>query len=189
MFGKEDYEPVEIDDFRMADKVDADEYYITTSRQVNWKRIDLAFKACLKLGRKLLVVGEGPEHEKLVKLAGGSELVEFVPLVGKEKLAELLAGARGYIFSSLEPFGIAPVEALASGCPVICYGEGGALDYVENGVNGVLFEKQTVKSLAQAMERFEKMKFDTGKIVKSAEKFDVKRFDKEIRKFVDEKVA
>jgi glycosyltransferase involved in cell wall biosynthesis len=164
------------------------DYYIITSRQVNWKRIDLAVKACMKLGRKLLVVGEGPEHDKLVKLAGGSELVEFVPLVGKEKLAELLAGARGYLFPSLEPFGIAPVEALSAGCPVICYGEGGALDYVEDGVNGVLFEKQTVKSMVEAMEKFEKKKFDKAKVVKSAEKFSLERFNKELKEFVDEKV-
>ena len=178
--------PVEVDNFR-ADGERGD-YYITTSRQVNWKRIDLAIKACMKLGRKLMVVGEGPEHDKLVKLAAGSELVEFVPLVEKEKLAELLAGARGYLFPSLEPFGIAPVEALSAGCPVICYGEGGALDYVEDGVNGVLFEKQTVKSMVEAMERFEKKKFDTAKVVKSAEKFSLERFNKELKEFVDEKV-
>ena len=164
-------------------------YYIITSRQVNWKRIDLAIKACLKLRRKLLVVGEGPEHDKLVKLAEGSELIEFIPLVDKKELAGLLAGANGYLFPSLEPFGIAPVEALSAGCPVICYGEGGALDYVKDGVNGVLFEKQTVKSLAEAVERFEKMKFDKTKIVKSAEKFSAERFNKEMKEFVDEKTA
>ena len=179
--------PVEIDDFKV--KGDKKDYYIITSRQVNWKRIDLAIKACVKMKRRLLVVGEGPEHERLVKLAEGSSCVEFVPLVGKAELAKLLAGARGYLFPSLEPFGIAPVEALASGCPVICYGEGGTLDYVEDGVNGVLFEKQTVRSVVEAMERFEKMKFDTAKVVKSAEKFDVGRFDNEMRRFVDEKVA
>jgi len=163
------------------------EYYITTSRQVNWKRIDLAIKACLKLGRKLLVVGEGPEHKKLVKMAGNSDMIEFVPLVEKFELAELLVRARGYLFPSKEPFGIAPVEALAAGCPVIAYGEGGALDYVIEGENGVLFEKQSVKSLANAMERFEEIKFDRRKISKTAEEFDVKRFDREIKEFVDEK--
>ena len=178
--------PVEVDNFRAEGE--RGDYYIITSRQVNWKRIDLAIKACMKLGRKLMVVGEGPEHDKLVKLAGGSELVEFVPLVGKEKLAEFLAGARGYLFPSLEPFGIAPVEALSAGCPVICYGEGGALDYVEDGVNGVLFEKQTVKSMVEAMEEFEKKRFDTAKVVKSAEKFSLERFNKELKEFVDEKV-
>lgn len=166
----------------------ATDYYIITSRQVNWKRIDLAIKACVKLGRKLLVVGEGPEHGKLVAMGGDSGVVEFLPLQKKEELAELLAGAKGYLFPSLEPFGIAPVEALASGCPVIAYGEGGALDYVVDGENGVLFEKQTVKAVMRAIERFEKMRFDVMKVVKSAEKFSVERFEKGIKAFVDEKI-
>ncbi|MDO4507943.1 MAG: glycosyltransferase [Candidatus Saccharibacteria bacterium] len=108
-------------------------FYVVTSRQVTWKRLDLAVKACLKLGRKLVVIGEGPEHKNLVELAKGSDLVEFIPLLKKEELADYLARARGYLFPSLEPFGIAPVEALAAGCPVIAFGEGGARDYVVDG--------------------------------------------------------
>jgi glycosyltransferase involved in cell wall biosynthesis len=143
----------------------------------------------MKLGRKLLVVGEGPEHNNLVKMSNGSEWVEFLPLQGKRELAELLAGAKGYLFPSLEPFGIAPVEALAVGCPVVAFGKGGACDYIENGVNGVLFDKQTVKALSEAMVKFEKMKFDRARIVKSAQKFSVERFDEEMRKLVDEKTS
>ena len=177
--------PVEIDDFRLRQPLMV--YYITTSRQVNWKRIDLAVRACVKLRRKLLVIGEGPEHKKLVELAGGSEWVEFLPLMGKEELAKYLAGAKGYLFPSLEPFGIAPVEALAAGCPVIAFGEGGARDYVHDGENGVLFGRQTVKSLMEAILKFEKMKFDRGEVAKTVDGFGVKRFDKEIRKIVNEK--
>lgn len=162
-------------------------YYIVTSRQVNWKRIDIAIKACMMTQRKLLVVGEGPEHKKLVKMAEGTDLVEFVPLVGKEKLATLLAGAKGYLFPSLEPFGIAPVEALAAGCPVIAYGEGGALDYVIPNKNGLLFEKQTAKSMAEAILKFEKMKFDRKKVSESVKDYTAKRFDKEIKDFINEK--
>ena len=165
------------------------DYYIITSRQVNWKRIDLAIQACMKKGRKLLVVGEGPEHNNLVKLSNNSEWVEFLPLQGKSELSKLLAGAKGYLFPSLEPFGIAPVEALSAGCPVIAFGEGGALDYIEEGVNGVLFPRQTVKSLSEAIDRFEKMKFEPAKVAKTAEKFSAERFDTEVRKFVDEKTA
>ena len=164
-------------------------YYITTSRQVNWKRLDLVVKACVKLKRELLVVGEGPEHARLVKMASGCDFVKFLPLQNREELAKLLVGAKGYIFPSLEPFGIAPVEALAAGCPVIAFGEGGVLDYIRDGKNGVLFEKQTVSALVEAVEKFEKIKFDSGVISRSAEKFSVKRFDKEMREFVDEKVV
>ena len=183
--------PVEIDEFKVGKSVKmmrpSDGYYITTSRQVSWKRIDLAVKACVMAQRKLLVIGEGPEHAKLVGLAKKSELVEFLPVMKKAELAKYLAGAKGYLFPSLVPFGIAPVEALATGCPVIAYGKGGALDYVIDGKNGVLFPRQTAKSLASAISKFEKMKFNKAKVVESAEKFSVKRFDKEIKEFVNEK--
>lgn len=159
-------------------------YYITTSRQVNWKRLDLVVKACKRLKRGLLVVGEGPEHRRLVKMAGNCEFVKFLPLMKREELAKYLVEAKGYIFPSLEPFGIAPVEALAAGCPVIAFGEGGALDYIEDGKNGVLFEKQNVNSLSEAILSFEKIKFDRAKVAKSAEKFSVSRFDHEITDFV-----
>ena len=162
-------------------------YYICTSRQVNWKRLDLAVKACVKSKRRLLVVGEGPEHKELVRMADGSELIEFLPLQKKEELARLLAGAKGHIFPSMEPFGIAPVEALAAGCPVIAFGKGGALDYVKDGKNGVLFEKQSVKSLNEALDKFERKKFNRTEVSKSVDEFAVERFDQEIRKLVDEK--
>lgn len=155
-----------------------------TSRQVNWKRIDLAVKACMMTQRKLLVVGEGPEHKKLMKLAGETGLVDFLPLVRKEELAKYLAGARGYLFPSLEPFGIAPVEALAAGCPVIAYAKGGARDYIEEGKNGIFFEKQTAKSLAEAILKFEKCKFNRKRVAKSAEKFGEDRFDSEVKNFI-----
>ena len=179
--------PVEVSDFKSVKGTnEASDYYIVTSRQVTWKRLDLAVKACLKLKRPLVVVGEGPEHNNLVKMAGGSELIKFVPLVGKKELAKYLAGASAYLFPSMEPFGIAPVEALAAGCPVIAFGEGGALDYVEDGKNGVLFEKQTVNSLAEAILKFEKMKFNSAQISRTADKFEVKRFDDEMREVVKE---
>jgi glycosyltransferase involved in cell wall biosynthesis len=139
--------------------------------------------------RELLVVGEGPEHKKLVKMASKSDFVKFLPLMKREDLAEKLAGARGYIFPSLEPFGIAPVEALAAGCPVIAFGEGGALDYISNGKNGILFEKQTVSAVCEAILKFEKKEFDRKGVSKSAEKFSVERFDQEIKEFVSEKTV
>ena len=112
-----------------------------------------------------------------------------MPLTGREELAELLSGARGYIFPSLEPFGIAPVEALSSGCPVIAFGEGGALDYIKNGKNGILFDKQNVSSLKAAILEFEKKKFDREKVAETAREFSAERFDREIKEFVNEKVV
>lgn len=180
--------PVEVENFRYKNG-EVKDYYVTTSRQVNWKRLDLAVKACVKMKRELVVIGEGPEHKNLVKMAGNSGFVKFLPLMGREELAKYLAEARGYIFPSLEPFGIAPVEALATGCPVIAFGEGGALDYVKDGKNGVLFEKQTVNSLEDAILKFEKLKFDRKKVAESAREFNASRFEREMREFVNEKIG
>lgn len=181
--------PVEVDDFaKQARKTHAD-YYITTSRQVNWKRIDLAIKACMELKRELVVVGEGTEHNKLVKMSRKSEWIKFLPLQGKRELAELLADARGYLFPSMEPFGIAPVEALAAGCPVVAYEKGGAKDYVIDGENGVLFDRQSVKSISEAVLRFEQIDFDRKKVSKTAEYYSIKRFEKEVREFIDAKIG
>ena len=195
--------PVEVDDFKIkvkksqkkqrkkqlaVENLDLAKAYITTSRQVNWKRLDLAVQACLMTQRRLVVIGEGPEHKKLVKMAEGSDLIEFLPLMKKEELAQCLAKARGYLFPSLEPFGIAPVEALATGCPVIAYGVGGARDYVEDRKNGLLFEPQSAKALAETILKFEKMKFNRAIITKTVDGFSVERFDKELTDFMKKKV-
>ena len=185
--------PVEIEDFKVKKKVrdiklengfDMSSAYITTSRQVNWKRIDLAIRAVQMTQRRLVVIGEGPEHKKLVKIAKGSKLVQFLPLMDKNELAKYLSKAKGYLFTSLEPFGIAPVEALAAGCPVVAFGKGGATDYVKDGKNGILFKEQNAKSLAEGILRFEKLKFNRAKIAKTADKFSLERFDRELLNFV-----
>ena len=175
--------PVEVEDFKYK-KGPVENYYIVTSRQVNWKRLDLVVKACLKLGRPLLVIGEGPEHKELMKMAKDSELIKFYPLMQKKELVKYLASAKGYLFPSLEPFGIAPVEALSAGCPVVAFGEGGACDYVKDGENGVLFDKQTVSSLSDGILKFEKMKFVREKVAESVKNFGVGRFDQEIKEFI-----
>lgn len=185
--------PVEVDDFRkpqktqkiwLNDGTELSEAYVVTSRQVNWKRVDLAVRAGFLADRHVVIIGEGPEHRKLVKMAQGSDLIQFLPLMSKDELAKYLHQARGFLFPSLEPFGIAPVEALAAGCPVIAFGEGGARDYVKDGVNGVLFDEQTPIALAEAMLKSEKMKFSTKKISQTADEFTIERFDRELKDFV-----
>ena len=88
--------PVEVEDFksRTCAKPVENSYYVVTSRQVNWKRIDLAVRACFLAQRRLIVIGEGPEHKKLVKMAAGSKLVEFLPLMDKKKLVKYLVEAK-----------------------------------------------------------------------------------------------
>ena len=162
--------------------------YITTSRQVNWKRLDLAILACIKTNQKLTVIGDGPEHKKLVKLANGSPLIKFLPQMTQDELKDHLEEADAYIFPSLEPFGIAPIEAMALGLPVIAYGEGGALDYVKPGSTGALFEKQTVDSLAEVIKDFDPYKFSKTDIRNSVKKFDKSVFVEKMQEEIDEKL-
>ena len=172
------------------EKTPVENFYITTSRQVNWKRLDLAVEACRKTGQNLLIIGEGPEHENLKKLAHGAENIKFLPLMSKTDLKKYLSVAKAYIFPSEEPFGIAPVEALAVGCPVLAYEKGGAAGYILPGKNGFFFDAQTVDSLVSAIESFEKQPpLDREKISKTAQKFSTARFDQELMDFINEKTA
>lgn len=166
-------------------------YYIVSCRQVTWKRVDLAILACQELGRKLLVVGEGPEHDKLVKLAAGSELIRFLSWQSSASLAELLHDAKAYIFPSEEPFGIAAAEALATGCPVIAFKEGGSRDIVNPGYNGILFTEQTTASLVSAIKKYERDSqklWSPAKISASAEQFSAEHFDKAVSQLVQKAV-
>ncbi len=157
--------------------------FINFSRQVTWKHLDLAVKACQMTGDNLTLIGGGPEHKKLVELSGSS--VTFRPFMQQDQLAKYLASSDAFIFPSVEPFGIAPVEALAAGCPVIALGAGGAKDYIKDGENGVLFDGQTAESLAAAIKRFKKLKFDKMKVAKSAEPFSRDEFNRKIRETID----
>ena len=160
--------------------------FVTTSRQVTWKRLDLAIKACLRTKNHLKVIGEGPEHENLKKLAAGSPLISFSPLMPQKELKTEFENSDAYIFPSLEPFGIAPVEALAAGLPVIAFGAGGALDYIQDHKNGLLFERQTTNSLAETLQKFNPNEFDRQKIHDSALPFSEKYFINKIKDFLNE---
>ncbi len=162
--------------------------FVVTSRQVSWKRLDLCIKACLETGEPLTIIGEGPEHENLVRLAGGSDLIHFYPKMSQSELETFLRRAKGYLFPSQEPFGIAPVEALAAGCPVIAYGQGGALDYIQPGKNGLLFAEQTSASLAQAIRDFNTMHFPAETVRKTAAPFAKKIFVEQIKQVIEENV-
>ena len=163
--------------------------YIIYGRQVSWKRMDIAVEAAMRSKKHLLVVGYGPENDNLRRLADGSDYVQFLPRYeGIGEIVERAAGCRAFLFPSIEPFGIAPVESLAAGTPVIGMAKGGALDIVEDGVNGVLFEEQTAESLVEAIERFEKMEFSEEIVRKSAEKFSDEAFKYQLDKLIREQL-
>ena len=162
-------------------------FYLNFSRQVNWKRLDLIIKACKKLDLDLVLIGSGPENSRLKTLAKGFDKISFIKALPQSDLAVFASLAKAFIFPSEEPFGIAPVEALAAGCPVIAYKGGGALDFIQDGKNGLFFEAQTESSLAKALKKFHqgKVKLSTPvKISKSVKRFATKTFKKKFKQEV-----
>ena len=180
------FPPVKVDEFKGHDSNTKREGFVMAGRQAPWKRFDLAIEACKKAGDKLVVLGGGAEHDNLVKLASGHENISFVPTYsGPAELKKYLYSAEGFFFTSIEPFGITPIEALASGTPVIALKKGGSLDFIRGGENGIFFEKQTVSSLMSAIEKFKKTKFDYCKVADSAEQFSEQNFKKNMKEFIE----
>ena len=177
--------PVRCQLFNISE-IDGD-YYFVVSRLVPYKRFDLAVKACHELGRKLVVIGDGPEKNNLEKIAEGDKNIIFLGRQSDEVVKKYMQECKALLFPGLEDFGIVPVEAQACGRPIIAYGKGGVLDTVINGKTGVYFEEQTADSLKKAILQFETMKFDKQTIRNNALKFDEEVFQNKIREFIDEK--
>ena len=176
------YPPVEVDRFRPNHH--RENYFVTIARLVPHKRIDLLIQAFNQLNLPLLIIGNGPELPRLKNLASSN--IKFLGYESDEKVSELLGKARGFVCAAEEDFGIAIVEAQAAGCPVITYGQGGALETVTDGVTGVLFPEQSILCIMDAVERFERAEssFHTGELVKNASRFSKVRFLREFLEFV-----
>jgi glycosyltransferase involved in cell wall biosynthesis len=159
-----------------------DDFYLIVSRLIPYKRLDLAVQALTRLGKRLVIVGDGRDRARLETLAGPT--VAFKGRLPGEAVAELMARCRAFLFPGFEDFGIAPVEAQAASRPVIAFGRGGALDTVVEGQTGLFFREQSVEALIEAIEQFEKMSFDPATIRANAERFSVERFKRELGDFV-----
>jgi glycosyltransferase involved in cell wall biosynthesis len=155
-------------------RVENKKYYLVVNRLVPYKRVDLAINAFNELGYPLYVVGTGSEEGKLKGLAKNN--IKFFGQVNDKKLAELYSGAKALIMPQEEDFGIVAVEAQSFGVPVIAYKKGGAVDTVINGKTGILFDRQTTKSLIAAVKKFEKTKFVVDNLYTNAERFSKKIF-------------
>ena len=174
--------PVDIDRFEPALK--REDYYIALGRQVPYKKIDLAVKAATKLDLDLYVFGNGSEHSKLVKMAG-PKVKFFTNRLGDasdEAVTKALNRANGLLFPADEDFGIVQVEALASGTPVIAYGHGGALDIIDDGESGILFDSQTTESLVNAIKKARATNFLPGTLRRKAKRFEKGMFITKVRK-------
>jgi glycosyltransferase involved in cell wall biosynthesis len=179
------FPPVDIAKFRLSEKDEG--YYLIVSALVPYKKVDLAVKAFNKIGKRLVVVGKGPDEEKLRRLAEPN--VEFVGWKNDADLASLYAGCTALIFPGEEDFGIVPLEAMASGKPVIAFGKGGALETVQEGKSGVFFYEQTVESLENAVVKATHTGFDPKNIRDRALQFSREIYKENMKRFIDEKIA
>lgn len=169
------YPPVDVSLFRPSDEIDP--HYLWVGQMTAYKRADLALDAFNALGLPLLMVGEGEMLRELKARAGPN--IKIVPRLGFDELRQAYARCRALVFTAEEDFGMVPVEAMASGRPVLAYGRGGATDSVRPGVSGLFFHAQTRDSLIDAVEAMEAWlpQFNPADARREAERFSPERFD------------
>lgn len=196
IYGKESiviYPPVDTKSFTISETTE--DYYITCSRMVPYKKIDLIVEAFAKTNKRLLVIGDGPDMNKIKKLTAPN--IELLGFVEKKEMLQLVKKAKAFIFAAEEDFGIAPIEAQAAGVPVIAFGKGGILETVKGvwpgsrsineTITGVFFERQNTESLLGSLDFFEKnySLFDKTIIRQNAQRFSIERFEKEFKDTVE----
>jgi glycosyltransferase involved in cell wall biosynthesis len=181
------YPPVDTDVYTPADSRRED-YYLILSAFAPYKRLDLAIAACMKLGRRLVVIGTGQDEKNLRSLA--NDKIEFLGWQPDEVLRDHLRRCQALLFPGEEDFGIVPVEAQACGTPVIAFNKGGATETVipwpRPDATGMWFDEQTTDCLAETLLQFERARdaFDPARLRAHALRFDAARFDEELYRYV-----
>ena len=188
------YPPVDVARFPLQEN--KEDFLITVSRLVPYKKVDLIAAACARAGKRLVVVGEGPELPKVMALQG--EKIAVLGYQPDRVVVDLVRRAQGFIFAAREEFGIVAVEAQAAGTPVIAFGAGGSLETVQGvfpgdrprpDTTGVFFREQTLPSILEALKWFDQCRaaISPHACREHARGFNRARFQKEFRQFVDDK--
>jgi glycosyltransferase involved in cell wall biosynthesis len=159
-----------------------EDYYIVLSRLVSYKQLDLAVQACSTLRRKLLVIGTGPDRERLQSLAGPT--IVFAGRLSDREVEYLVPRCRALIFPGEEDFGMAPLEVAAAGRPTIAYRAGGALETIIENVTGCFFDRQTPDHLEDAIDRFEKQQWSPQLMRRHAQNFSIQVFQERLHSFL-----
>lgn len=178
------YPPVDTDSFTVH--LEKENYFVTASRMVPYKRVDLIVEAFSQMpDKELIVIGDGPEFKKIAAMAGPN--VTMLGYQPHEVMRHYLQRAQAFIFAAEEDFGIVPVEAQACGTPVIAYGRGGVTESVLPGETGVFFHEQNTKSIKEAVRAFENIRshFDPEHIRRNAERFSTERFCQEFSQLIE----
>ena len=171
-----------IDTARFAGEEPEGDFYLVLSRLAAYKRIDLAVEACERLGRKLVVIGDGPARRDLELLAGPN--TQFLGRQDDNVVADHARRCKALIFPGEEDFGMTPIEINAAGRPVIAIRAGGATETVVEGRTGVFFDQQTPESLMAAIQEFELMTWDRQHLIDHANQFGREVFSSSIKQFV-----
>jgi glycosyltransferase involved in cell wall biosynthesis len=179
--------PVEASRFTFDASNQAENYFLIVSRFMPYKRIDLAIEACNRLQLPLVIIGSGRDENRLKSIAGPT--IRFMGRLSDEEVLHYYAHCRAFILPGEEDFGITPLEAQASGRPVIAYAAGGALASVIDKVTGTFFHKQTVESLVEVLESFDERSYDPQIIRNHALEFDKPRFHRRILQFIEAKMS
>ncbi len=174
------YGPVDVRSFRLSSSDDG--YFLVAGALVPYKRVEVAIKAFNTTGQRLVIAGEGPESKRLRSMAKAN--VVFVGWQTDDELRSLYAGCRALVFPGQEDFGLVPLEAMASGKPVIAYGKGGALETVVDGVTGLFFSEQSTESIMDALRRFGSHRFDPAALRMHAMKFDREGFVNRLKEYI-----
>ena len=179
--------PVEVSRFTFDPTIRPEDYFLIVSRFMPYKRIDLAIEACNTLHLPLVIIGSGRDESRLRSMAGPT--IRFTGRLSDQEVLYYYAHCRAFILPGEEDFGITPLEAQASGRPVIAYAAGGALTSVIDKVTGTFFRKQTVESLVEVLSSFDEHIYDPLTIYNHALEFDQPRFRRRMLQFIEAKMS
>jgi glycosyltransferase involved in cell wall biosynthesis len=172
--------PIDIN--RFCPSPEQEDYYLVLARLISYKRIDLAIDACSQLGRRLLVIGDGPDRDRLMAKAGPT--IQFLSRLSDAEVEHYAARCRALLFPGEEDFGMAPLELAAAGRPTIAYRAGGAAETIVEDITGIFFDRQEASDLAEAIVRFESREW-SGQLLRShAEGFGIDIFQARFRQFL-----
>jgi glycosyltransferase involved in cell wall biosynthesis len=176
--------PIDVDRFYISSPKKIKNYFLLVGRMMKYKKMDLVIRAFNKMQLPLKVVGRGVEFKNLQKIAGPT--VEFLGRISDKEIKKVYSESQAFIFPQEEDFGIVAIEALSSGRPVIAYRAGDVEEHIENEKTGIFFENQTEDDLIRAINKFQKIDFNSEYIREQALKFGRERFKTEIKKIVEE---
>jgi glycosyltransferase involved in cell wall biosynthesis len=173
--------PIDVNRFHISPR--QEDYFLVLSRLVAYKRIDLAIAACNLLGRRLKIIGEGPDRNRLEGMAGPT--VRFMGRLSDEDVQRAVGECQALLFPGEEDFGMVPLEVASAGRPTIAFRGGGATETIEDGVTGLFFDQADVRSLAAAIETFQHHSWSPSLLRSHARKFDIQVFRDRFRQLLE----